>query len=209
MSRMRSRAWTAAVVVVSVALVACGGGGRSASSPAASSGTTLPVDVRTETFVDTSRATAAQPDQAAAPSRTLETAIYVPGGSAPRSAAGRPLILFVHGSGGNPDFYRVLLEGWAAQGYVVAAPRFPSDLENQPGDVSFVLSELLRLSSMATGPYAGGIDGNRIGVAGHSAGGVTVLGVAFNACCLDRRIRAGVVQAVTAEVSFKLDVVEA
>lgn len=103
--------------------------------------------------------------------------------------------MFVHGSGGNPEFYRVLLEAWAARGYVVAAPRLPADQENQPGDVSFVITELLRLSSATTGPYAGLVDANRIGVAGHSAGGAAVLGVAFKTCCIDRRIRAGVVLA--------------
>jgi predicted dienelactone hydrolase len=126
-------------------------------------------------------------------SRILETTIYIPGG--PGADGGRPLIVFAHGSGGNPDFYRVLLEAWAGSGYVVAAPRFPPDLANQPADVSFVISELLRLSSATSGPYAGLVDSKRIGVAGHSAGGETVLEVGFNSCCLDRRIRAGVVMA--------------
>jgi hypothetical protein len=106
--------------------------------------------------------------------------------------------VFAHGSGGNPEFYRVLLEAWAAAGYIVAAPRLPRDLVNQPGDVSFVITELLRLSSATTGPYAGLIDDKRIGVAGHSAGGVTALGVAFNSCCLDGRVRAGMVLAADA-----------
>lgn len=119
----------------------------------------------------------------------------MPGGSAAKPDGAHPLIVFAHGSGGNPDFYRVLLQAWAEKGYVVAAPRFPSDRANQPGDVSFVITEMLRLSSAATGPFAGVIDANRIGTAGHSAGGVTVLGVAFNTCCLDRRVRAGAVLA--------------
>jgi predicted dienelactone hydrolase len=89
----------------------------------------------------------------------------------------------------------VLLEAWARSGYVVAAPRLPPDVVNEPGDISFVITELLRLSSGTSGPYAGLVDARRIGVAGHSAGGATVLGVAFNSCCLDRRIRAGVVMA--------------
>lgn len=51
-----------------------------------------------------------------------------------------------------------------------------------------MITEVLRL-------HAGLVDADRIGVAGHSAGGGTVLGVGFNTCCLDRRIRAGVVMA--------------
>ncbi|MDQ3897717.1 MAG: hypothetical protein M3326_10845 [Actinomycetota bacterium] len=183
--RVGTRMVTSLVLAV-VALAACG---SPSERPAT---TTAGFDVRTETFVDPSRATAAAPDRPAASSRTLETAIYVPRGS---PGAGRPLLVFVHGSGGNPDFYRVLLEAWAADGYVVAAPRFPPDVVNQPGDVSFVITELLRLSSMTTGPYARLIDGARIGVAGHSAGAVTVLGVGFNTCCIDRRVRAGAVMA--------------
>jgi fermentation-respiration switch protein FrsA (DUF1100 family) len=151
-----------------------------------------------ETFVDTSRGIEAGPNQAPTPSRTLETAIYLPSSSGPAPAGGRPLVVFAHGSGGNPEFYRVLLEAWAAAGYIVAAPRLPRDLVNQPGDVSFVITELLRLSSATTGPYAGLIDDKRIGVAGHSAGGVTALGVAFNSCCLDGRVRAGMVLAADA-----------
>jgi len=181
-------------LALTVVVAGCGGGGPRSTSQA-SSATTLGVDVRTETFVDTSRGTAARPDQPASPSRTLETTIYIPGGPGPGADGGRPLIVFAHGSGGNPDFYRVLLEAWAESGYVVAAPRFPPDLANQTGDVSFVITELLRLSSATSGPYAGLVDPQRIGVAGHSAGGRAVLGAGFNSCCLDRRIRAGVVMA--------------
>lgn len=182
------------LALTAIAVAGCGGGGsRSASEP--STARTATVDVRTETFVDTSRGTVARRDQPAVPYRTLETTIYIPGESEPGRNAGRPLIVFAHGSGGNPEFYRVLLEEWAGHGYVVAAPRFPPDLMNQPGDVSFVITELLRLTSASSGPYAGFIDVTRIGVAGHSAGGVTVLSVGFNSCCIDGRVRAGVVLA--------------
>ena len=166
-------------LALAVVAAGCGGGGSSPSSEPSSE--PVRFEVRTETFVDTSRAAA----------RTLETSIYMP--AAPDG--GRPLILFVHGSGGNPEFYRVLLEAWARSGYVVAAPRLPPDVVNQPGDVSFVISELLRLSSATTGPYRGLIDATRIAAAGHSAGGVTVLGTVFNTCCVDRRILAGAVLA--------------
>jgi poly(3-hydroxybutyrate) depolymerase len=162
----------ALMALMAVAAAACGGG--SDDEPTSPQ---VAFDVRTETFVDTSRGDA----------RTLETAVYVPR----REAAGRPLVVFVHGSGGNPDFYRVLLEAWAAAGYVVAAPRLPSDRVNQPGDVSFVISELLRV-------YGDVVDAERIGVAGHSAGGVTTLGVALNTCCFDRRVRAAAVMAADA-----------
>jgi len=66
---------------------------------------------------------------------------------------------------------------------------------NQPADVSFVLSEMLRLNAQPTGPYAGRIDPGRVGVAGHSLGAMTTLGVAFHSCCLDERFRIGIVLA--------------
>jgi predicted dienelactone hydrolase len=171
------------VVLAALGMAGCGGGGSTPSS-GPTSNTAQSVDVRRETFIDTSRG-----------SRTLETAIYVPGGSTAGPTTAHALVVFAHGSGGNSEFYRVLLEAWATNGYVVAAPRLSEDHENQPGDISFVITELLRLSSAATGAYAGLIDLNRIGVAGHSAGGAAVLGVTFNTCCVDRRIRAGVVMA--------------
>ena len=42
----------------------------------------------------------------------------------------------------------------------------------------------------AKGDPAGPIDRHDIGVAGHSLGAITTLGVAANSCCLDRRIDA-------------------
>ncbi len=135
-----------------------------------------------------------------------------PGGDpvpdAPTAAVGRPfpLIVFSHGSGvSEPARYDLLFRSWAAAGYVIAAPRYPlsstslpgagSDVVNQPADVSFLITDLSRRSGDASSPYAGLVDGNRVAVAGHSLGGVTTMGVAFNGCCVDRRIRAGVVLA--------------
>ncbi|MCA1693191.1 MAG: hypothetical protein LC733_13730, partial [Actinobacteria bacterium] len=118
-----------------------------------------------------------------------------------------PLIVFAHGSGVmSPSRYELLFRFWVAAGYVVVAPSFPlssdpalergsRDVLNQPADVSFLISEMLRLNRDPTSAYAGLIDPDRIGVGGHSLGGVTALGVAFNSCCLDARIKAGFVLA--------------
>jgi len=173
--------------------------------------------VRTETFVDASRGTDAKGDQPARPTRTLRTRIYYPadGGStiepaegAPPARSGRPfpLIVFAHGNTvSDPAAYSTLKQAWAAAGYVVAAPTFPlssttlpgagADLVNQPGDVSFVIGRLLGLSAAPDGPYAGLIDPERIGVAGHSLGAMTAVGVTANTCCADQRIKAAVILA--------------
>jgi acetyl esterase/lipase len=111
-----------------------------------------------------------------------------------------PLIVYAPGYGQTPGLEEEapLLRRWAAAGYEVAGVLFPftrtdapggsnlADYINQPADVSFVITQLV------TGPLSGGIDPSRIGVAGHSLGAVTVLGLVGNTCCRDRRIKAAV-----------------
>jgi fermentation-respiration switch protein FrsA (DUF1100 family) len=163
-------------------------------------------------LVDASRPTAAQGGAPAKPTRTLVTTILYPAvgqasptpapqpNAPPDTAAGRfPLIVFAHGSSASPADFRALLGSWAAAGYVVAAPEFPltgthapsnsqiSDYVNQPGDVSFVLDQMLRAPPPS---LAGLVDPGRIGLAGHSIGGATVLGLTFNSCCHDSRVKA-------------------
>lgn len=185
------------------ALLVAGGcsGNRRPSPDRATTESSFEVQAGKESFVDRSRPTAAAGDQAARSERTLPTVTYHPVGPGPF-----PLVVFAHGNTvSDPGYYQVLLRSWAAAGYVVAAPIFPlsstrlpgggADLVNQPADVSFVISEMLRLNAEPAGPYAGRIDPGRIGVAGHSLGAMTTLGVAFHSCCLDERIRAGIVLA--------------
>jgi dienelactone hydrolase len=171
------------------------------------------VGVMTETFVDRSRSTPANGGRAELPERTLVTTIWYPatgpggadtpvsGATPDRGGGPYPLIVFSHGLGASPQTYEALLSRWAAAGYVVAAPRFPltsadapggldpSDVFNQPGDVSDVITAVLTSSARATGPLAGLIAPHEIGVAGHSEGAITTLGF-FNTCCRDPRIKA-------------------
>lgn len=126
--------------------------------------------------------------------------------SRPRDAS-FPLVVFGHGFDLDPLAYRPLLRAWARAGYIVAAPIFPltspgasgglneSDVVNQPGDVSFVISRLLALSARPSSRLSGLIDPSRIGVAGHSDGAETALTVAYDRCCRDRRIRVAVIMA--------------
>ncbi len=182
---------------LATAAVRDGGGGGEAEPPV----TTFEVLSRTEELVDVTRPTDPVGDQPGRPVRPLPTVTYYPGGEGPF-----PLVVFAHGNTvATPDHYRPLLRSWAAAGYVVAAPIFPlsstrlpgagGDVVNQPADVSFVVSEMLRLSAEPSGPYAGLIDPGRIAAAGHSLGAMTTLGAAFHSCCKDARIRAGIVLA--------------
>ena len=112
--------------------------------------------------------------------------------------------MFAHGFALTPESYGRLLGAWTRAGYVVAAPRFPlerpdapggpsrSDLVNEPGDVSFVVTRLLALAARP-GALEGRIDPEEIAVAGHSDGGVAALAVAFDRRFRDRRVRAAIV----------------
>ncbi len=149
------------------------------------------ISVSHETFIDTSRPTAPVDHPAYSPKRTLPTDLYLPKSDKPL-----PLIMFSHGYHGAPSKFSQLFRAWAEAGYIVAAPQFPltsdrgapydilTDYQNQPADISFVLSELLK------SPLGSKIDAKRIGAAGLSLGGATTFGLVDNPCCRDERIRA-------------------
>jgi predicted dienelactone hydrolase len=163
---------------------------------------TYEIEARTEVFVDPSRPTMRNGSYPGAPSRTLSTLVLTPVRTHPWERF--PLVVFSHGFTANGPAYRALLEQFAAAGYVVAAPTFPlssggapggpnlGDYLNQPGDVSFVIDEMLRLHRDPASPLYGLLRPHRIGVAGHSLGAITTLGVAYNSCCQDPRIDAAV-----------------
>ncbi|MET7705308.1 chlorophyllase [Micromonospora sp. NPDC005413] len=147
--------------------------------------------------------------------RALPVTLWYPaageaGGTPKRTASaasGRfPVVMFSHGLGGRPDDYATLLTRWAAAGFVVAAPTFPHtskggdgnvlDVLNQPADVSYALTQVLALDGKAGDSLRGRLDADRVAAAGHSAGGVTTIGL-FTAS-RDERLDAGVVFAGTA-----------
>ena len=190
---------------------------------AASTSTTVPVThavgLVTETYVDHSRPTAAAGNEPNLDSRTLPTSIYYPAegaagdtkptkGTTPDTKGGPyPLIVFGHGLGANPSMYEHLLASWASAGFVVAAPTFPlsnsnapggpsaGDVASQPGDMTFVIDEVLAASKGTDGPLAGLVNPAKIGAAGHSYGAVTTVGLIGHPCCTDKRVKAAVVMA--------------
>lgn len=154
-----------------------------------------------ETFVDSSRPTDAGSTTPAAPNRTLVTTLYRPTGKGPF-----PLIVFGHGSDGHPDKFTELLGAWASAGYAVAAPAFPltnstvaafganvGDVVNQPGDMSFVLTQVLRENGDKHSRFYRAIDRRHIGAAGLSLGGATTYMAVFDDCCRDDRFTAAMV----------------
>jgi len=166
------------------------------------------------TFTDTTRGTPASQGQPATDERVLDTLVWYPTDGDPPApvqdgtrAATRggpfPLVIFSHGFGGDPENIEQVADEWVRAGLVVAAPRFPlsrsdhpggpdaGDVQNQAGDVSFLITTLTGTLDAAS-PLAGLIDGDHVGVAGHSNGAITTLGVTAHTCCADRRIDAAI-----------------
>lgn len=105
-------------------------------------------------------------------------------------AAPYPLLLFSHGSCGYPLQSTFLTALLAAQGFVVVAPPHPGNtifeapacgtfqaqaasFVERPQDVIFVLNRMLAANQDPSSPFFGAIDPERIGMSGHSFGGLT------------------------------------
>jgi dienelactone hydrolase len=169
------------------------------------------VGLRTLRLVDRSRRVRQADGRVVA--RTLVTEVRYPalgaptradarGAPAARTAGPFPLVVFGHGFGLLPSTYTLLLRAWARAGFVVAAPAFPlerrtapggpleSDIVNQPGDVRFLISALLRDGAAARGPLHGLLDPREIAVGGHSDGASTASAVAYDRRERDPRVRA-------------------
>ncbi|MBV9445966.1 MAG: hypothetical protein JO345_08745 [Streptosporangiaceae bacterium] len=136
-------------------------------------------------------------------SRGLVTEIMYPLAHGSGSATVRgplPLLLFAPGYLQCVYEYSDLLRSWASAGYVVAAVSFPvtscqaggseADLVNQPQDMSYLLSKLLRLSAQPGDSLSGLLDSSKVAAAGQSDGGDTVAALAASTCCTDHRLKA-------------------
>jgi predicted dienelactone hydrolase len=173
------------------------------------------VGVTTITFVDTSRPTMPNRTFPGAPSRTLVTEIWYPtapqpGTTAPqtrdaplaRGGAPYPLVIYSHGFMSTRTGGAFLARHLASHGYIVGAPDFPLsnstapggpnflDLGNQPGDIHFLIDQLLARSADTQDALAGSIDPARIGLTGLSMGGSTTFLATFHPTLRDPRVRA-------------------
>lgn len=147
------------------------------------------------TYVDDSRITPVGSATDELPSRTIDVWIDTPATAEPA-----PLIIFAHGLTGHPRSHEMHRIDLAANGFVVVAPAFPltnndvpgaffnaGDIDGQVEDVSFLIDAVL-----ADPELAGRIDPDRIGMIGHSLGGLTTAGAAVGVNA-DTRISAAVV----------------
>jgi dienelactone hydrolase len=138
--------------------------------------------------------------------RSLLTVIRYPaarGASGSWAAGGPfPLVMFAPGFRQCSSTYENLLQAWVSAGYVVASVDFPRtscqvaatayepDLVNQPGDVSYVLGQLLALSARPGDFLSGRLNPREVAAAGQSDGGDTVAALGANSCCQDHRLKA-------------------
>lgn len=129
--------------------------------------------------------------------------VFIPGVSAPSLTAQAepapadvtvPLVIYSHGSGGISYIASYFTETLASHGFVVAAPNHAGNTAidlvlnstssqfrtalNRPRDVSVVIDAVLERSETADPLLGGLVDGERIGVAGHSFGGFTAYAMA-------------------------------
>ncbi|MFA5883395.1 MAG: hypothetical protein WDA60_06055 [Acidimicrobiia bacterium] len=149
-------------------------------------------------FTDTTRPTPAFGAYPGDAVRTLPTTVWYP----TDRTGPYPLVVFAHGFAVDPAFYRPLLKGIAAAGYVVVAPTLPLlsgrpagptdtvDWDAHFGDLQFVTSAVLDRGASGDPVLGGLIDPQRIAVAGHSDGALLAFGDALEAGRTDARVRA-------------------
>jgi predicted dienelactone hydrolase len=110
---------------------------------------------------------------------------------APLAAGGPfPLIAFSHGSGGEPNQSRYLVKYLASHGFVVVAPPHPgsrasecglncglpaASTQNRPHEIMAALDFVLAENEQAGALLEGAVDETRVGMTGHSYGGLTTL----------------------------------
>ena len=159
---------------------------------AAAKGSKTTVGRITLTLVDDSRPA----PEIGAPNRTLETVVSYPKrpGRAPQKL---PLVFFATGFGGTATNYAPMYDHWVRAGYAVAAPTFPNGSAN-PGDVRFVLDEILRLNGEKRSKLYRLFDTQHIALVGKSLGAITALQVGYDPAQRDPRFVAVVSMTGTA-----------
>lgn len=136
--------------------------------------------------------------------RSVPVLIYLPPVSPASQAEPVPVIIFSHGLGGSREGYSYLGQHWSKSGYasvhvqhlgsddavwrealpaermqaVRRAAATPANALARPADVTFVIDELTRQNQDPKSPLHGRLDLSRIGAAGHSFGGFTVMAIA-------------------------------
>lgn len=152
-------------------------------------------------WVDTSRPTMANHDFKGRGSRELKGRIWFP---ADKEGAPYPLVIYSHGYMSQHKEGEYILDFLASHGYVAVSVDFPlssgsspggavlADIVNQPGDISFLIDQMLSRTKQADNLLYGRVDGDRIAALGLSLGGLTTELAAFDAPRRDPRIKTAI-----------------
>ncbi|MDA8025183.1 MAG: hypothetical protein M0T78_01375 [Actinomycetota bacterium] len=143
--------------------------------------------------------------------RTITVGVYYPyianaANQTPYRVSDRlPLVLFAPGYKEPYTTYLPLINSLVSDGFVVAGINFPlntpsspggpneADIVNQPGDMTYALTQLINDEQSPTSALYGLFDPSKVVASGQSDGGDTVLALADNSCCRDKRIAAVIV----------------
>jgi len=121
-----------------------------------------------------------------------------------------PVIMFSHGSGGTTSQSTYYTAHLASHGFVVVAPPHPGNTAadcfpcvetqglvdaylNRPTDITFALESMLKLNDDPSSMFYQALDGERVGMSGHSFGGLVTLQLAANSS--DNPFKAGLAMA--------------
>lgn len=154
-------------------------------------------------LVDNSRPTQANKDFAGTDTRILDTTYWYPVNERGEVPEGKhPLLVYSHGFSSTREGGEYLGEFLASNGYIVIAADFPltnkrapggpelKDVVNQPGDLSFLIDNVIAWSLDGGHVLSGHLDDNRIGVTGISLGGLTTTLASYHPTRRDPRIKA-------------------
>jgi predicted dienelactone hydrolase len=152
-------------------------------------------------WVDTSRSTMANHDFKGRGSRELKGRIWLP---TDKEGAPYPLVIYSHGYMSQHKEGEYILDFLASHGYVAVSVDFPlssgsspggpvlADIVNQPGDISFLIDQMLSRTKQSDNLLYGRVDGDRIAALGLSLGGLTTELAAFDAQRRDPRIKVAI-----------------
>jgi dienelactone hydrolase len=152
-------------------------------------------------WADTGRPTMANHQFKGRESRELKGRIWLP---TDKNGAPYPLVVYSHGYMSQYKEGEYILDFLASHGYVAVSVDFPLsngsapggaiilDVVNQPGDISFLIDQMLARSMQADNALHGMVDATRIAALGLSLGGLTTELVAFHPRLRDPRIRAAI-----------------